>query len=209
MPLFDFDPNKISIDSLILLGVPKKTATTWDNYRAKGGKFYVKKDVRKIYGIQDEWVQKAFPHILLPDSVAHQKTKKQKFDLNRASVQQLKDFSGINDKYAKRIVSFRSALGGFVDMGQLHEVYGLSDTFISSIIRHSYIQQNFTPRKIRINHDEKGKLISHPYISEKLAEDIIRFREINKTIESEKVLANFKSVDNRNFEKLILYLDFQ
>ncbi len=209
MPLFDFDPNKISMDSLILLGVPKKTAITWINYRTKGGKFYTKKDVRKIYGIQDEWVQKAFPYILLPDSSTYRNNKKVKLDLNRASASQLKLTPGIGDIFANRIVKFRESLGGFVTADQLHEVYGITDTSIQSLLDHTYIQKKFIPNKIRINHVEKEKLLSHPYISKNLAEDIIRFREINKTIESEKVLADFKSVDKRNFKKLILYLDFQ
>ncbi len=62
---------------------------------------------------------------------------------------------------------------------------------------------------IRINHDDFDRLKRHPYISDQLAEDIIRYREINSSIESEKVLANFKSIDKRYFKKLILYLDFK
>lgn len=209
MTLFDFDPNKIPMDSLVLLGLPKKTATTWVNYRAKGGRFYTKKDVQKIYGIQDEWFQKANPYILLPDSSTYKKNEKQKFNLNIADIEQIKTVPGVGAAYGTRIIKFRESLGGFVDADQLHEVYGLTDTSVKSLVGHSYIQKNFTPRKIHINHDEKEKLLSHPYISKKLAEDIIRFREINKTIESENVLADFKSVDKANFEKLILYLDFQ
>ena len=67
----------------------------------------------------------------------------------------------------------------------------------------------FRSRKIKINALDREGLAKHPYISDKLAADIVRYREVNNRIESEKVLANFKSVDKSNFKKLILYLDFQ
>lgn len=45
--LFNFNPNLISVDSLILLGVDKKITSRIHNYRNKGGVFYIKKDLKK------------------------------------------------------------------------------------------------------------------------------------------------------------------
>jgi len=44
---FKFDPNSLSIDSLMLLGFSEKIAQRMQNYISKGGHFYKKEDVKK------------------------------------------------------------------------------------------------------------------------------------------------------------------
>lgn len=117
--------------------------------------------------------------------------------------------SGINNLIASRIVRFRSALGGFVTKDQYTEVYDITPEALKSLRSSIIIVDGFKPELIRISSATKDELVRHPYISKELAESIIRFRDINNKIDSEKVLANFKSVDKSNFKKLILYLDFQ
>jgi competence protein ComEA len=209
--LFLFNPNEISADSLMLLGFPKKVAERLIKYRSKGGRFYIKKDVKKIYGITDQLMDGIYAFINLPDSASRNQHKKteQKFDLNYANVNLLKKVSMIGDVRANRIVKYRDLLGGFVNMDQLDEVYGLSEMAKKRLKSMAFISAKFTPHLIKVNRDEKDVIAMHPYISDQLAEDIIRFREINSTIESEKVLAHFKSIDKSKFEKLIPYLDFQ
>ncbi len=209
--LFLFDPNSISVDSLILLGFSKNVAERLINYRSKGGRFYIKRDVRKIYGVTDQLMDGIYTFINLPDSAFRDLGKKpeQKFDLNYASADQLKKVDMIGNVLAARIVKYRDVLGGFVSKNQLGEVYGLPDTALGNLKSATFISSGFKPRLLKINRDSLEALRNHPYISDKLAEDILRFREINSTIESEKVLANFISIDKSKFEKLILYLDFQ
>ncbi|MCK5702475.1 MAG: helix-hairpin-helix domain-containing protein [Cyclobacteriaceae bacterium] len=209
--LFLFNPNEISPDSLMLLGFPKKVAERLINYRSKGGRFYIKMDVKKIYGITDQLMGDIYTFINLLDSTSrdHLKKTEQKFDLNYANVNQLKKVSLIGDVLANRIVKYRDLLGGFVNMDQLDEVYGLSEMAKKHLKSITFISTKFKPHLIKINRDQADVILRHPYISFQLAEDIIRFREINSTIESEKVLAHFKSIDKSKFEKLIPYLDFQ
>ena len=66
--LFPFDPNYLPIDSLILLGFARKVAERVDNYRKKGGKFYTKKELKKIYGLSDPLYEQLKAFIDLPDS---------------------------------------------------------------------------------------------------------------------------------------------
>ena len=209
--LFLFDPNTISVDSLVLLGFSKRIAERLINYRSKGGKFYYKNDVMKIYGITDLLMKNIYPFINLPDSgiISVEKFTKQKINLNSATAQQLKKVYMVGDVLAARIVKYRDLLGGYVSEDQLEEVFGLEDVALSNMKIETYIKLDFKPRLVRINHDSLEILQNHPYISYRLAEDILRFREINSTIESEIVLTDFKSIDKSNFKKLILYLDFR
>ncbi len=208
--VFNFDPNKTSLDSLMLLGFSQKIAQRIQNYISKGGHFYKKEDVKKIYGISDQLVLDLYPYMMLPDS-GRIATKRiiEKFDLNNASEIQLKKVQMIGAVLAARIVKYRSLLGGFISKDQLDEVYGLSDEAKDYLKSSTFIGTKFSPQKISINRAQEDVLSKHPYISYELAEDIVRFRHINSKIESKKVLVNFKSIDKSNFKKLILYLDFQ
>jgi len=208
---FLFDPNEVSKDSLLLLGIPEQVAQRLINYRTSGGRFKIKKDVQKVYGVTEELIESLYAFINLPDSLPEEKNniKELKFDINIAAVEHLKKVNMIGDVLAMRIVKYRELLGGFIGEEQFAEIYGLSDNAVENLKMSTYIETGFSPRRLKVNHDEQEMLKRHPYISDQLAEDIVRYREINSTIDSEKVLANFKSIDKSNFEKLILYLDFQ
>ena len=206
---FNFNPNTLPKDSLALLGLPEKVAERLDNYRTKGGVFHVKNDVKKIYGVNDELFLSVAAYIDLPDSIVKSPVKSESLDINKISADILKMQPGIGDVLAGRIVRYRDLLGGFVSPDQLDEVYGLEDKVLENLKKRSFVSPGFAPKRININQASAKALKSHPYITAQLADDIIRFREINGAIESEKLLISFKSVDKGNFEKLILYLDFQ
>lgn len=206
---FMFNPNVLSTDSLVLLGFSRKVAERMDNYRSKGGVFRVKNDVRKIYGLGDELFLSVAAYIDLPDSIVRIPAKIEVIDINKANVDLLKMSPGIGDVLAGRIVKYRDMLGGFVSVDQLDEVYGLEGRALTNLKNKAFIGPGFLPRRININSATAEVLKTHPYIPAPLVEDIIRFRDLNGAIESEKLLVNFKSVDKGNFEKLILYLDFQ
>lgn len=209
--LFIFDPNSLSVDSLVLLGFDKEIAERAKNYRDKGGVFYTKKDLKKIYGLTDQFFTRIHPYIDLPDSLTISRLQKSilPININEPNATQLKEISLIGEVLSARVISYRELLGGFVVLDQLSEVYGLSDAALANLKSATFIKSDFKPKLVKINYDSLDALSRHPYISYQLAEDILRFRKINSIIESETVLSNFKSIDKSNFKKLILYLDFQ
>ena len=52
LQLFDFDPNTVSKDQLLLLGFTEKQAGNLVNYRNNGGRFREPDDLRKLYGMR-------------------------------------------------------------------------------------------------------------------------------------------------------------
>lgn len=207
--LFMFDPNVLPVDSLVLLGFPEKIAQRLDNYRAKGGRFFIRGDVKKIYGISEELYLSIEPYIMLPDTHATVSEKNTRIDINAVTERGLEEVPEIGSVLAGRIIRYRKLLGGFVSLNQLDEVYQLEGSVLFELKTRGFVQKDFIPKRLSVNLATAEELMKHPYISSQLAEDIVRFREINGAIESEKLLASFKSVDKGNFEKLISYLDFQ
>ena len=207
--LFNFNPNTVSADSLVLLGFEEDIALRIEKYRDKGGRFLIKSDLKKIYGLGEVDYMRIANLIDLPDSLPTNATKDIPWNLNNVTPTELERKPVIGRALANRIVKYRELLGGYITEDQLDEVYEISEEALTELKESSYVAADFRPRMIRVNHDAQEVLKSHPYISDVLARDMIRFREINATIESEKVLASFKSIDKSSFEKLILYLDFR
>src|SRR6478736_5708739 len=52
---FRFDPNSASMQQFDSLGLSERQAKSIVNYRTKGGKFRIKSDLKKIYGIDSVW----------------------------------------------------------------------------------------------------------------------------------------------------------
>jgi competence protein ComEA len=205
---FYFNPNVLSVDSLVLLGFPEEVALRLENYRSKGGNFQTKRDVKKIYGLSDELYKKIESYINLPDSIHRHAESEKVYNINTATPYDLNHLEGVENYLAERIIRYRDLLGGYIHRDQLSEVYQLEGETLSNIVARIFISEGFQPDKILINRAKREDIVKHPYISPQLADDIIRFREINGAIESEKLLANFKSIDKSNFKKLISYLDF-
>jgi DNA uptake protein ComE-like DNA-binding protein len=206
---FMFDPNILPVDSLVLLGIPQKVAERLENYRNKRGRFIIKKDIKKIYGFSDQLYHSISEYITLPDSILTRQKRLTHFDINEAGSEQLERISGIGPELAQRILRFREVLGGFISEEQFNEVYQLEGQPLYDLKKYAFIGGGYTPKRIKINQASIEELGAHPYITKRCAEDIVRFRNVNGAIESEKLLANFKSVDKDSFEKLILYLDFE
>lgn len=71
---FYFDPNTITENEMFKLGFSQKLVKTWLNYRNKGGRFYDKDDVKKIYGLPDTVFKKIEPFISIVNTEKHNNT---------------------------------------------------------------------------------------------------------------------------------------
>ncbi|MEI9920823.1 MAG: helix-hairpin-helix domain-containing protein [Bacteroidota bacterium] len=99
-----------------------------------------------------------------------------KFDLNLADTTQLKSIYGIGTVIAKRIIAYRTNLGGFISDDQLYEIWGLDSTVVSRLADKSVIAPGFTPNKLAINRCSEQDLARHPYLRTKLARAIVNYR---------------------------------
>ena len=133
------------------------------------------------------------------------KKRPEKFDLNNADTSQLKKIYGIGDKLSLRILKYRDALGGFVNMSQLTEVYGLDSLIIDRLFENSTIHHEFQPKKININTASEKQLSSHPYLS-KMAKAIVSYRFQHGDFESLGDIRNVRSIDENTVQRIIPYL---
>ncbi|MBI1768358.1 MAG: helix-hairpin-helix domain-containing protein [Bacteroidetes bacterium] len=217
--LFSFDPNQSTTKEFMDLGFDKSLASRIVNYRTKGGKFLVKRDLMKIYEIDSSFYQKLRPFINLPDSISKRKSIQKvgvkertfvaKFDLNKADSSQLIKIYGIGTKLSQRIIVYREKLGGYISDSQLKEVYGLDSTVVNELISKSFIGKDFQPRQINVNVATEKELGAHPYIKYKLAKAIVAYRMQHGLFASVDELNKITLIDGRTFSKMRPYIALQ
>ncbi|MBX9850170.1 MAG: helix-hairpin-helix domain-containing protein [Cytophagaceae bacterium] len=210
LQVFLFDPNTASESDLIkIMGgrIGKRIA----NFRSKGGKFFIKSDLLKIYGMDKSLYRSIENYITLPDSISKQKINKQSlakiiFDINKADSAQLESVKGIGKKLASRIVKYRDKVGGFISKDQYAEVYGLDSMVVAELKQCSFISEDFIPEKININSCTINALSSHPYIGKKNAASIIAYRNQHGSFAELGDLKKIKAIPENSLQKMLPYL---
>lgn len=216
--LHSFDPNVASVEEFEELGMPQWLAKRIDRFKSKGGKFFKKEDLLKIYDFPEPLYQKLIPYITIsaPQNdkfakrsfILQEKTPKTpaKFDLNTVDTTRLIQLKGIGSKLAARIVKYRDILGNFVSTSQIREVYGLDSLVVEEILRYGYIN-NPQVRKINVN-ESSFEQMKHPYIKPYIAKAIVNFRNQHGKFQSIQDLKAIKLLTPDIIQKLEPYLAF-
>lgn len=288
LKLFPFDPNTTTPEQWLKLGLTKKQIRTIENYKSRGGKFFIKEDFRKIYGIRYMQYKILKPYITLPDSLEKKQvsqtnnsqqdntntyklfkfdpnivSKEQmqqlgfsqnlisellafrnnggkfykrtdfkklnnandsiynrfkhfiifsknpldglKFEINSSDTNDLMKLPGIGHVIAQRIIKYRNKLGGFYDINQLKEVYGLSLETFNKIKQYITVDESKI-KKININFADFKKIISHPYFDKNTTVAILNYRKKNGLFSSTEQLEKQKILTKKQFEKIKKYI---
>ena len=168
--LFVFDPNKISYDSLLLLGFHSKQASSLIKYREKIEYFGSSTDLLKLYLYNESdhkkyafYVQIDAEYLELFSKNNSLKTfENEIIELNTADTAQLMQIRGVGPYYAAKIIQYRNALGGYFDKKQLYEIKKIPKERMDIIIK-SVFTDGKQVKKISINNCEFKELLAHPY----------------------------------------------
>jgi len=199
--LFNFNPNSVSEYELESLGLSSGQAKTLINFKQKGGKFYKKEDLKKIYSISDELYNKLEPYI----SIERDENEISIIELNSATKEQLKKIRGIGEKTAERLIVYRTQLGGYSNLNQLDDVYGLDSTIKNNKTTYFIINTEVLS-KIRINNITFKELLYHPYCDYNTTKKIINYREMHGDfISIEQILEN-NLIKAKQYRKIAPYL---
>ncbi len=202
--LFAFDPNTVSKDELLRLGLSERATATFLKYRSTGARFYKKEDLKKVFSIRAEDYARleAWIHIEKPEPFARQEADEQKafskavdyppyekksypaytpkapvnIDINSASLEDWQQLRGIGQGYAKRIVNFREKLGGFASVTQVGETFNLPDSVFQQALPNLMASPPVL-RKIKVNAATAEELKAHPYFSNFQATVLLNYRQ--------------------------------
>jgi DNA uptake protein ComE-like DNA-binding protein len=130
------------------------------------------------------------------------------FDINTADTAAFIALPGIGSKLAARIVLFRDKLGGFYDVKQVGEVYGLQDSVFRKISPMLKCDAGHI-KKIDINSAEQEALKVHPYIRWQMASALVAYREQHGSFHSVEDIAKLENVDMEAVKKMMPYILFK
>lgn len=220
--LFNFDPNTLSAEGWKKLGLHDKAIHTIQNYLSKGGKFRKPEDLEKIWGLNKALVKRLVPFVEIKEKVTKQDNYQKEaaipstyrksaaiiIDINDSDTSDWIALPGIGSKLALRIVNFRSKLGGFKNINQVAETFGLQDSVFQKI-KPMLLLANNTVKKININTATLEELKQHPYIRYNLAGLIVQYRNQHGSFSKIEDLGNIMAVTSDVMQKLTAYITIE
>jgi competence ComEA-like helix-hairpin-helix protein len=212
---FPFNPNTMTFTDWKRLGFTDKQAQQIANYQSKGGHFYEKTDLKKIYCITEEDYQtlESYIHITSEQKEWKKEDKKEerafaKIELNETDSIELQNIPGIGQKTASGIINYREKLGGYISLNQLREVYVIDSSRYIQINPYLSVNSGLI-KKININKATIKELIKHPYIDYYLAKSIVNYREKHGNYTNVKDIKKAVQLYDELYQKIAPYLSVE
>lgn len=225
---FAFDPNTITSDSLLLLGLSAKQAAAIVRYRVAGGQFRSPADLSKLRVLDERTRQRLQPLVRIaaqrpspqrtaerptppPSTNAPQPTAPPtaatalSVELNTADTAALRQLRGIGATLSQRIVDYRSRLGGYCSIEQLAEVRGIKPELIDRLRPQLRIDTTLVQR-IALNTATYEQLKQHPYISDFEAKAIVYYRSTMGKLTQPADLLRNKLLTPERYSRLRPYI---
>jgi DNA uptake protein ComE-like DNA-binding protein len=210
---FSFNPNTASFDTLIMLGLTQKEASTLISYRKKGGKFRRPADLKKVYGLDSIKAERLVAHVeteadtIRKKAIVHTYGHKPPVDLNNCDSATLVSLPGIGPVLAARIIKYRHLLGGFARVEQLKEVYGIKpetyDLLVSRVTADSSVVE-----RVNVNTAGYREFSRLRYFEKYDITAVLKYRELHGKIIDIAELVDNKIITAEKAAKVLPYLKF-
>ena len=234
---FYFDPNGLSLEKWLEMGLSEKQARVIKNYEKKGGRFESADDLAKIYSISDKEFRTLRPFIRInsdrTDSSINVRISQ---DRQEDSIRRLAD--SIPSSLAYPIIKKEEVQieVNRADSTALLQLRGIGPVFSTRIVEYRELLGGFVRkdqllevygmdsvrfagiadrivvdstlvRKININKSGIRELTAHPYIEFFLAKSIVRYREAKGEIGSLKEFGEHSGIPDAILKKVGPYLE--
>ena len=210
-PPEQFDPNTYGLQDWMNLGMSEKQAEVVLKFSERG--LRSNDDLQRIFVFPGELFELVRDSTFYPEQKKIEKESPQKqqtielIDINTASMTELETLPGIGPFYAKLIVEHREKLGGFLEKGQLLEMYKFDDERMAQIDSYIFVS-SVSPVQLNINKATLEELRNHPYIDYYVANSIVKMRS-HEEFKMVSDIKRSKLIDEELFVKLKPYLTAQ
>ena len=223
--LFRFDPNTVTFEELVQLGLSKRTSASIIKYRTRGKVFSIAEDFAACYGVTDSMYRRLKPYIDIapeyrPKPFEHddkstdvsKQIKYEPFRLDTVTVAYLRTI-GFSHRRATAFLRYRDMRGGLRNIEEVGECYVIGDAELDTLARYIIFPQQEQPkteeRRIELNGADSATLRSIYGIGEKSVMEIIEYRRRLGGFSRVEQLAEVKNVTESNYEKILqqIYCD--
>ncbi|SDG71583.1 ComEA family DNA-binding protein [Psychroflexus sediminis] len=219
--IYPFNPNFITDYKGYTLEMTVEQIDRLLKFRAQGYWINSKAQFQQVTQVSDEWMSEYSPYFKFPDWVLAAENRKPKLskrqvlsyaekkDLNLVTESDLIEVSGIGESLAGRIISYREKLGGFVDIIQLKDVYGLKAEVIQNLEERIVLKTPVEIEKRDINSSSVLELSELPYFDYEMARAIVNFIKLREGISSFEELSKIEDFPKYKLDRIQLYLEIK
>nr|WP_299000889.1 helix-hairpin-helix domain-containing protein [uncultured Allomuricauda sp.] len=221
--IYLFNPNFITDYKGYTLGMSPKEIDRLIIFRETGKYVNSVSEFQQVTQISDSLLSSISPYFKFPEwtqkrskanvsGVSDSNQKNQPIatnkiiDLNKATAEELTRIYGIGEKLSARIVKFRDRLGGFLVNEQLYDVYGLETKIADKTLKQFQVLSPPSITKLKVNSASIDELASLVYISKKLANQIVAYRNENGPFETLQDLGSVPDFPITKIDRIGLYL---
>ena len=214
VPSKPFDPNGLSAKDWMKLGLSEAQAASVKRFEEKGGHFYRKEDLKKLYVISEDFYRRVEPFLVFPEKAkpppGHGETAisastAEKVDINRADSVQLAALPGITPKMASRMLLVREHFGGFYGLEQVKDFYGFYGPSYEKLVLRAYAgDANLRP--LNLNYCTFKELARVPGINYEAVKAIMNYRERNGAFKKTEDLVSLNLAEPGLYAKIAPYL---
>ncbi len=200
---FMFNPNTITDQEWISLGLNAMQVNGIRKYLNKGGSIKKPSDVLKFKAVKEELWNELIPYIVIDTpnfpktnsytytkdttaaAVAQKAQEKAEkliefrknlnFEFNTCSRFNLKQLNLLDSITIDNIMRYKKGLGGFVNLAQLYEPEGIDTTNFAKLKSHLTLDL-MSVKTININNCSVSQLNKHPYLSYNVATALVNYR---------------------------------
>ena len=218
--LFYFDPNTVTFDELLLLGLDKHSAVGVIKYRTAGKVFGVAEEFALCYGVSDSIFYRLRPYIRigseyatkprqsLSDSLRKERKPRfsprpfEPFSIDTVGVEYLR-LIGFSTRQAEGLIDYRNRGGGIFSMNELRDCYVVSEEMADSL-SHFVILSVRDPHQglVEINSADSATLRKVKGIGPKTVVAVMRYRELLGGFVRKEQIAELKCVTEENFLRI-------
>lgn len=222
--IYPFNPNFITDFKGYKLGMSTAEIDRLLEYRKKNLYVNSAEEFQVLTKVSDSLLATMAPYFKFPDWVKNKKqskgfekypnqayAKKEKFqiiDINLASQEDLVKVYGIGPGLSERILKQREALGGFMSMEQMNDVWGLSPEVIEKLNAQFKIGVVPNVKKVKINDASAKELQQFPYFRYPLNKEIVTYRSMNNGIKNADDLIKIKGFPVDKVKIIDKYLEY-
>jgi competence ComEA-like helix-hairpin-helix protein len=215
--IYPFNPNFLKAGKAYRLGITADEYDRLKGYRQSGEWINSVEDFKKVTEISEERLAKIAPYFKFPDWVVAQQKESEnqksealsvtdKFDINKATGDELMKINGIGEKLSARILNYRNKIGGFRSVIQLKDVYGLKYELIEQISNRFKVIEADKTNPLDINTASLIQLAEVPYFDYELAREIYQYIKVNEGISSFEELSKLQQFPTSKIDRIKLYL---
>ena len=215
--LFQFDPNTVTYEELLLLGFDKRTAVGIVKYRTAGKVFGIAEELALCYGVTDSIFARVRPYINIGSDYATRpnSTPKKGFDKehkSRFSPRPFEPFAidtvgvdylrliGFSTRQAEALIEYRNRGKGIFSMNELRDCYAVSKEMADSL-EHFIVLSVRDPFEglVEINSADSATLRKVRGIGAKTVVAVMQYRKLLGGFARKEQISELKCVTDENF----------